>query len=165
MFRLARSTLYLKLGARRLSGLHLPSGKAFDELPMLAIEHARDGSRKGVAIGAEALKLQGQPKIRVVNGFDHPRMLLADFPVAEQTMKLFLRRWQSRFPWSPPPVLVLHPRERLEGGLSQVETRAFAELFMAAGIRKLYIWTGRELTPEELRDLAFPTAEGTLVAP
>ncbi|MDG9927237.1 MULTISPECIES: hypothetical protein [unclassified Pseudomonas] len=164
MFRLARSTLYLKLGARRLSGLHLPSGKAFDELPMLAIEHARDGSRKGVAMGTEALKLQERSEIRIVNGFDHPRTLLADFPVAEQTMKLFLRRWRPRFPWNRPPVLVLHPRERLEGGLTQVEIRAFTELFTANGIRTLYIWTGRELTPEELRDLAFPTAEGTLIA-
>ncbi|WP_043310143.1 rod shape-determining protein [Pseudomonas sp. ML96] len=154
--------LYLKLSSQSISGLLLPSGKAFDEPPVLALQTLK-GKREAIAVGHAAAKLQGQPQVEILNGFDHPRSLLADFAVAEKTLQLLVRQIAGKTFLKPE--VVLHPLEHLEGGLTQMERRGLYELCRGAGANKVHLWTGRELTAEELRSRQFPTDGGSLLTP
>lgn len=155
--------LYITLRAQQLRGLNAKSGQVLDEPPVLAIQ-TRNGKRTVLAAGHAARQLLGQPEVELVNGFEHPRALLADFTLAENTLRLFIRQLAPRTLTSAAPVLVLHPLEHLEGGLTQVEIRGLYELGRSAGARKVHLWVGRELTREELLARQFPTEGGTLLA-
>jgi len=74
--------------------------------------------------------------------FSHPRMLLGDFNVAERALKEALHKMRKPRFWTMPPKVVLHPRERLEGGLSPIEHRAITELAIAAGAMKVGLFEG-----------------------
>lgn len=165
MFNLFRSTLYLRLQADLLRALHVESGQTFSEPPVLALRHEAKGKRVPLAVGNEALALQGQVGVELVNGFRHPRTLLADFAVAEKTLQLLLKRVQPPTLMRPAPTVVLQPLEQLEGGLTLIETRGFYELLKVGGARKVFIWTGRELQSHELEHLHFPEAGGSLLWP
>ena len=150
--------LYLKIASKRLHALDTRSGRQFDEPPLLALE--LKGQHKVIAaIGHAARQHEGRKDCRIINPFDHPRMLLGDFITAEALLRQVLKTLQ---PGILQPTLVLHPLERLEGGLSDMEIRAFHELGRGCGARQVWLWTGRELRPEEVRELAFPLHEGEL---
>jgi rod shape-determining protein MreB len=57
--------------------------------------------------------------------------------------------------------MVIHPLEKVEGGLTKVEARALEDLCWRARAADVFVWTGRTLTDEEVRELRFP-AEGVL---
>lgn len=162
MFKNLTPLLYLKLRSQSISGLHLPSGMAFDEPPALALQTIK-GKREAIAVGHAAAKLQGQPQVELLNGFDHPRSLLADFAVAEKTLQLLVRQIAGKTFLKPE--VVLHPLEHLEGGLTQMERRGLYELCRCAGANKVHLWIGRELTAEELRSRQFPSEGGSLLTP
>lgn len=153
-------TLYLKISRHWISGVVLPSGQVFGEPPLLAL---RNENAKPVilASGEAAQQLQGQEGVEVLNGFDHPRSLLANFSIGEKTLQLLFRRLMPRSLLMAKPVVIVHPQEHLEGGLTQVESRGLYELCSSAGARKVRVWTGRELTLNELRSGQFPAGAGT----
>lgn len=62
------------------------------------------------------------------------------------------------------PIVVMHPLTMLEGGLTQIEIRAFAELASMAGASRAYVWQGPSLTTEQLRKHSFPE-QGRLLFP
>ncbi len=164
MLNLFRSTVYIRIKPEQLSVLHVESGKEMTDSPALAIE-TKGGKSSIYAVGNQALTLFGQPNITVANGFKHPRTIIADFTVAETTLKYFLR---CVLPWklfSPSPIIVMHPLSSLEGGLTQVEIRALAELGMGAGGRKVYVWDGPELSNNNLHELSFTQGDGKLLYP
>lgn len=165
MRNLFRNTLYLRLQADLLRALHVESGNTLSEPPLLALRHAAKGQRVQLAVGNAALALDGQPGVELVNGFRHPRSLLADFAVAEMTLQLLLKRVQPPALLRPAPTVILQPLEQLEGGLTQVEIRALVELLRGAGARQVYLWTGEELERHELERLHFPAGRGTLLHP
>lgn len=165
MRNLFRNTLYLRLQADLLRALHVESGQTLSEPPLLALRSNGKGRRVPLAVGDAALALEGQPGVELVNGFRHPRTLLADFAVAEQTLQLLLKRLQPPALLRPAPTVVLQPLERLEGGLTQIEIRALVELLRGAGARQAYLWTGRELHGHELQHLHFPESGGSLLWP
>lgn len=63
------------------------------------------------------------------------------------------------------PVMVMHPLAMLDSGLKQIEIRAFAELGLGVGGRKVLLWEGPELSTEELRELRFSRPSGRLLHP
>jgi rod shape-determining protein MreB len=164
MFKNLTPLLYLKLRSQSISGLHLPSGSTFDEPPVLALQTIK-GKREAIAVGHTAMKLQGQTQVEVLNGFNHPRSLLADFAVAEKTLQLLIRQLAGKSLLKLAPRVILHPLEHLEGGLTQVETRGLYELCRGAGAKQVQLWVGRELTTEELRLRQFPSDGGSLLTP
>ena len=147
------NTLYIRLRAEKLSLLHIESGKEFTLLPEVAIETI-DGKKKIVAFGADAKTIKGMHNIEIVNGFKHPRTLLADFTVAEETLKYCMRGLMSKSLLAPSPIVIFQPLEMDEGGYTQVELRAFQELCESAGARKVYIKVGSELLKEDLVNIA-----------
>lgn len=158
------NTLYLQLQADSLRALHVESGRTFTEVPVLAYQHAK-GKTVALAAGNAAQAMRGREGVSVVNGFRHPRTLLADFAVAEKTLQLLLRQLLPAGLLQAAPTVILHPREHLEGGLTQVEIRGLAELLRGAGARRAFIWSGMELTRSELEQLHFPHERGILHYP
>ena len=164
MLNLFRNTLYIRLQADLLRVLHVESGKTLTEPPELALRHDK-GRRVPLVAGNEALALRGQEGIELANGFEHPRTLLADFGVAEKTLQLLLRKILPPSLLQRPPTVILHPQALLEGGLTQVEIRGFAELLRGAGARQVFIWSGEELSRTDLETQRFPAERGTLLYP
>jgi len=61
----------------------------------------------------------------------------------------------------PSPVLILHPQQQPDGGLTQLTVRALRELAVGAGAREASVWVvGGELTVQEPLDGVFRKAPG-----
>ncbi len=164
MLKQFRNTLYVRIEPEEITVTHAESGYHFSETPVLAIE-SKNGKAVILAVGQEALALSSRPNVTINYGFRHPRTLLADFTIAERTLKYLVKKAQPKTFFLAAPILVIHPLALLEGGLTQLEIRAFCELGAMAGARKVYIWVGKELTTAELTELKFPQNGGLLLFP
>jgi rod shape-determining protein MreB and related proteins len=164
MFRFIQNTIYVRIKPELISVLHAQSENEFNDTPIIAID-CKGGKNSIIAIGLEASKLSSNANIHVTNGFKHPRTLLADFAIAERTLKYFVAKVRPRSFFMPAPTLIIHPQEVLEGGLTQIEIRAFGELGTMMGARHAYVWEGAELTTTELLKLSFPRDNGRLLFP
>jgi rod shape-determining protein MreB len=161
---LFRSTVYVRIKPERMSVLHVESGTEHSDIPVLATEQ-KDGKRVVVGVGHDAAAKSQRSTVTLANGFQHPRTLIADFAVAEQTLKYFVRMVLPKSLFAVSPVVIIHPQAMLEGGLTQVETRALAELGLGAGARKVFVWEGPELSREDLLGLRFSRLGGKLLHP
>jgi rod shape-determining protein MreB and related proteins len=161
---LFRNTIYVRIEAERLSLFHAESGRQIEDRPVVAIEE-KNGKHTIIGVGRESEQHRGVAGIELVNGFSHPRTLIADFTIAEQTLKRFLQRLSPRSLFAPAPVLILQPLEKLEGDLTPIEVRAFVELALGAGARKVFVWTGGALSREMLQARRFSENEGKLHYP
>ena len=99
------------------------------------------------------LLADGETPITVVSAepFTTKRLLVGQFMTAERTLKkgfkdIFSSRW-----FLPGPSVVIHPIEKVEGGLSEVEERVLRELAVSAGANKVTVWVGHELSDAEAR--------------
>lgn len=164
MLKLFRSTVYVRIKPDRMSVLHVESGNEYSAVPVLALA-SKSGKRSVAGVGLEAAAMAGLANVTLANGFEHPRTLLADFTIAEQTLKQFLAKVVPGSLFAASPVVVMHPQARLEGGLTQVEVRAMVELGLGAGARNVFVWEGPELSKEELRELRFSRSGGKLLHP
>lgn len=160
MFKSFRNTLYIAITPELIEITHAESGRKLAEPPLLAIED-KSGKSVILAVGANARLLTGKPNVRIENGFSHPRTLLADFAIAEQTLRYLIKQALPKAFFVASPCVVLHPLAMLEGGLTQIEIRAFTELAKIAGASQVYVWQGPALTREQLLGRQFP-ADGRL---
>ena len=159
-----RSTVYARITPDRLSVLHVESGAQHSDVPALAIEQ-KNGKSSVIGVGHDAAAKTRLANVTLANGFKHPRTLIANFTVAEQTLRHFLKLVLPRSFFSVSPIVIIHPQSMLEGGLTQIEIRAFAELALGAGARKVFVWEGPELSKEELHELRFSRVGGKLLYP
>lgn len=94
------------------------------------------------------LKTGSSVEIRAEPGFSHPRMLVGNFSHAQTTLSpLVAKARGSGFVISTP--VLIHPLEKVEGGLSQVEERMFQELAMSTGASRVVVWIGAPLNDAE----------------
>jgi len=163
MFNFFRNNLYITITPELIEITHAETGRKLAEPPLLAIE-TRRGKDLIVAVGANAKLLTGKPNIRIENGFSHPRTLLANFTFAQRTLMYLIKQALPSAFFVARPVVVLHPLTMLEGGLTQIEIRAFAELASMAGASQVYVWQGPTLLKEQLLKRNFPE-EGQLLFP
>lgn len=144
---------YIQLSPDCLTIKNPKSGESISEVPEVAITSI--GKPKILAVGARARSLQAEP-VQIINPFVHPRTLLADFTLAQQVVKVFLKRLLRSSIFMPSPRLVMHPLGEHAGGLTQIEIRALHELALGAGASEAAVWQGRALTDAELLAWAFP---------
>lgn len=79
--------------------------------------------------------------------FSNPRMVLADFRVAEEFTRSLLREMsQKRF--APPMKVLVQPMELVDGGISPVEQRSFNDFAQHLGAKYVFL----HLTQEPLSD-------------
>jgi rod shape-determining protein MreB len=146
--------LYVRISPERLVITNVKNGESISEVPELAI----GGEPKRVlGFGAVARSAAAQNGGTVVNPFAHPRSMVSDFTVAEQLLKAIVRRMNSRSWFVPSPRIIMHPLGQPEGGFTQVERRAFREMALGAGASVVVVWSGRELTNQEVNDGTFPS--------
>lgn len=86
--------------------------------------------------------------------FTTTRLLVGQFAAAERALARGMKELLSNRWLSPRPVVVIHPMEKVDGGLSEIEERIFRELAAGAGARKVALWLGRELSDSEAKQQA-----------
>lgn len=143
-------TLYLQISSKRVRLTDAASAEQWDDVPVLALQTDARGGKKVIAVGREAQTMAPSVGLQVVNPFDHPRMLIADFSLAEKYLQAVLRKRLGARRLSASPRLIMHPLEKLEGGLTQVEDRVFRELALGAGAHDVCVYSGPTLTGTQL---------------
>lgn len=155
-----KDIIYVQLKANELTLRNVTQAKVYQDMPLLLIRP--QGKRSSViAYGKKAMSYPAaKSETVIINGFDHPRSIIGDFEAAEKTLGLFLAAVDSRryrfIPYAPYKV-ILHPLEKLEGGLTNTEKRALQDMAYRAKARTVIVWEGRTLTDEEILNDRFPT--------
>jgi rod shape-determining protein MreB len=81
---------------------------------------------------------------------------LADFTVAEKLLQHAVHQLATNALLRPSPRMILHPLEKTEGGLTQVEVRAWQELAAGAGARSAAVWIGADLSDADILEHRYP---------
>ena len=115
---------------------NLSTNQVWENDPLVAIVDSTKGKPIIAAIGAAA---KGKTNL-VVNPFDHPRVFISDFTLAEALLKYALRELMPKHFLTVSPKLILHVLDVLEGGITQLEKRALREMALGAGARAVYFW-------------------------
>lgn len=82
--------------------------------------------------------------------FTTNRLLVGEFTTAEKILRAAIKKVHKEKWFLISPVVIIHPMEMIDGGLSQIEERAFMELAAGAGARKVVVWVGHELSDQEV---------------
>lgn len=82
----------IRLRHDRIRLRHAGSGREIEDAPVLAVSTATPRTILGAGREAAQQAALSRSPWELVNGFDHPRLLLADFLVAERTLRHFLRQ-------------------------------------------------------------------------
>ena len=82
--------------------------------------------------------------------FSHKRSLVGDFTAAQALLKALVKEVQQGLVFNVQ--MVIHPIERIEGGLSQIEERVFRELGIGAGASRVAVWVGDALTDAQVAE-------------
>ena len=123
------SILYIQIWENRFRAVDIKTSAVFDEKPLLQI--TTDKKSIITAFGNSAY-------INPINAFSHPRSLLNDFYSAERLPQAIVKKVIGKKLISPAPAIIIHPMEKIEGGLTSIEIRAFTE--MAYGAREVAIY-------------------------
>ena len=81
--------------------------------------------------------------------FSHPRMLVGDFTAAQACLKTLAEQARGSG-FTLKTEMLIHPMEKLDGGLTQIESRVFAELAAGAGASRVVVWSGAQLSDGEV---------------
>jgi len=159
---LFKNTLYIKIKSSQISVYHVEKDRTVEDIPLVALSLGRKDKRILVAFGSEARSAvsKNNGSVTLHNGFDHPRSCINDFEIAAITLRVLINRSVSKLMMIL-PTIILHPLDKVEGGLTQVEHKALLELGATVG-RKVYVWSGRVLECQELLSLNFPKSGGKL---
>ncbi|MBK5969410.1 Rod shape-determining protein MreB [Thiorhodovibrio litoralis] len=146
---------YVTISANRLAVRDIVQGKTVELQPLVCIDR-RQKPERILAVGEAAQQANRAEGCEIVNPFAHPRTLLADFTVAEKLLQHAVHQLATNALLRPSPLMILHPLEKTEGGLTQVEVRAWQELAAGAGARSAAVWVGGELSDADILDCRYP---------
>jgi rod shape-determining protein MreB len=82
------------------------------------------------------------------SAFSHPRTLVGNFTTAEALLKELVSEAKGGFVLKTD--ILIHPLERVDGGLTQIEERALHELAVGSGASKVLVWVGSALTDADV---------------
>ena len=152
------NTLYVQIWEKRIKVTDVKTSNVYDQAPLLVIE--RDEKEQPIikAIGDQATSYNS-PTAERINPFSHPRVLVADFTVAEKILQHSFRELLKANTLRPSPIVVIQPMEKLEGGLTMIEDRVLRELCFGAGARDVFVSTAKhQLSASEIDSI---TSEGS----
>ncbi|OEE66797.1 hypothetical protein A1OO_13605 [Enterovibrio norvegicus FF-33] len=144
------STLYIQIWEERLRVLNAKTGKVFDEQPLIAWKPTGPVQKRIVAIGNAAQALKYDIDIIVSNPFSHPRSLIADYTAGETIIHHAISQVTPRSFFSPKIQVILHPMEKIEGGLTDIEKKALRDMAYEAGAKNAYVYWGDTLPSQHL---------------
>lgn len=142
LFKKLDSVLYIQIWENRIKVTDIHTGEIYDQVPLLAIETNQKGQKVVSAVGNEAKKRFPDSCTEVINPFSHPRSLINDFLVAEKMLQHIFRTLLGKKLISPTPRVVVHPMEKIEGGMTMIESKAFTEMALGAGAREAVLHHG-----------------------
>ena len=88
----------------------------------------------------EAQELQGGRNLTISCGaLSHPRTLMGSFVEIESCFKQIVQEITPNTFLSQAPIVIVHLREDVEGGYTEVELRAFKEAAYGAGGREVFM--------------------------
>lgn len=151
--------IYVQVSPDRLTVRNPKTGESFSDIPEVAIAMNTKPSIVGIGKDAHALK-----SVKIVNPFAHPRSMVSDFTLGEQTLKAFIHRLKIGTFLAPAPRIVMHLLGEPAGGFTQVEVRAFHEMAIGAGASQVKVWQGRSLSDQELLSWRFPSDGGNVLS-
>lgn len=137
---LAGHRLYLRLDRQRIFARNVGTGEQFACRAQLWV----DAENSVRSIG-EPLALEST---RVIQPFDHPRVLIDDYDMAEKLVQFAISTLMQTQTFATSPDVVMHADLELEGGLSSIEARALHEMAIHAGARRILIHEGEALTDD-----------------
>jgi len=135
--------LYVQIWERRIKVTDITTQKVFDEKALVAVRN-ENGKKSIEAVGNSATLVSNE-NISVSEPFSHERLLLSSFSLAEILLRYIFKTLIKRRTFVGLKV-VIHPMEKIEGGLGQIEIRAFRELAIGAGARDVKVHQGNELS-------------------
>jgi rod shape-determining protein MreB len=140
------SVVYVQIWENRIKVTDIRTGEVYDEVPLLAIEENKKGQKIVVAVGNDVKALSSTSTTEIINPFSHPRGLLNDFLVAEKILQHVFHLLLGKKFISPSPMVVIHPMEKVEGGITAIERKAFTEMALGAGAREAVVHQGMALS-------------------
>jgi actin-like ATPase involved in cell morphogenesis len=124
----------ISISRTRITVHQKPSGKYFDQPPLVAIS-CDNRNPLVAAIGAEAAAYIHNPDYFVFNPFDHPRVAVSDHSLAVIVLRHAISSVHSKSYFSPTARLsYLSP---LKGGLTEIEVKALVDIAVSAGCRSV----------------------------
>ena len=82
--------------------------------------------------------------------FTTTRLLVGQFKDTESLLRKGIQEIGSGGLFQVSPVVVMHPIEMVDGGLSEVEERVYRELALSVGARSVFVHVGKPLTDSEV---------------
>ena len=110
--------LYIRIKRDWLSVRDVKTGHCYEDIPVAAISAGEDGDILAVGFAAHSLEA-GVAQYTIVNGFEDPRMIIANAGVAEYTLRYFMDSVVKKGLLQPPLKVILHPTEFRRGKLSR----------------------------------------------
>jgi rod shape-determining protein MreB len=136
---------YVQIWEHKLKVTEISTKKVYEDLPLMAIQTLKSGEKKIVAIGNDANSSTSADTIKV-NPFSHPRVLFSDFYVGEKILLHAFSTFAKHQFLRVAPKTIVHPMEKIEGGLTMIEVRAFRELALGAGSIESKVYLGNPLS-------------------
>ena len=120
-----------------------------------------------VRVGRNQMRVRHIESGREANGnldisFSNSRLLVASSTLATDVLKTSIRAVLPNLGIAP--VVIMHPLEMVEGGLSEIETKSLTDIGYAIGARQVEVIIGQELSDEEVIRVATQRFMGRLSA-
>lgn len=157
-----KNTIYITVSETLITAKDVVRNKTFYLEPTVAFEN-KGGKQKVLTVGSNAINFKNKENVSVVNAFNHPRTIIGDFEAGVMAIKYCIGQVMYKKAFIRPAVII-HPLEKLEGGLTVIEIRALCEMVQAAGAWKVMVWIGNELTEAQVAKKDFTNANGLLLA-
>lgn len=94
------------------------------------------------------------------NALSHPRTLMGSYIEIETCFKQIVQEITPKTFFNPSPIIIVHLREEVERGYTDVELRAFKEAAFGAGGRKVFMPSSKKaLTSQQIKDEDFKQYE------
>ena len=87
-------------------------------------------------------------ELTTTSPFTTERLLIGNFTVAQTLLTKGVKIVMGKKFFAP--IFLMHPIEKIDGGLSQVEERVLKDLAIIVGAQKIVLWVGHELTDKDV---------------
>jgi hypothetical protein len=105
--------------------------------------------------------LSGEVARTKCDALSHPRMLMGDFFGVEKCFSEIATKLAKKGFLRPAPTIYVHLLEKIDGGVTNIEARAFREAAISAGAAEVHIPNSeRPLTDEQLLNKRFTNWDG-----
>ncbi|KXF83109.1 rod shape-determining protein [Enterovibrio coralii] len=145
------NTLYIQMWSDRLRVFDGKTGRVFDERPQIAWKIGEQKEKQILAYGNGAEKFRNVNAVIISNPFSHPRSLISDYKAMQPLLRYAISKVVKTGLWMPRVQVILHPMEKVEGGVTELEKKALCDMAYNAGVKSAFVYWGDTLEETQLR--------------